>query len=110
MHGRMGSYSKYGIDPQEELLRKGFIPTGADWGKEEPNNWGILNAEMNGQHFFGNLETEPGNYHGFYDNMYQVFVNNAEQVVKPEEARAVIRIIELAFESNKKKAVVPYSD
>jgi scyllo-inositol 2-dehydrogenase (NADP+) len=110
IHGRKGSFTKYGIDPQEELLKQGFMPTDPNWGKEEPDNWGILNTDINGQHYLGNLETEPGNYHGFYDNVYDVIIKEAEQAVKPEEARMVIRIIELAFESNKKKAVVYYED
>ena len=38
---------------------------------------------------------------GFYDNVYDVLRKDAMMAVKPEEARNVIRIIELAFESSR---------
>jgi predicted dehydrogenase len=43
---------------------------------------------------------------GFYDNVYDVITKGSEQAVRPEEARNVIRIIELAFESHKTGSVV----
>jgi scyllo-inositol 2-dehydrogenase (NADP+) len=99
LHGAKGSFIKYGIDPQEEMLKEGLMPDFEDWGKEAPDYYGILNAEMHGQQFYGSIVTEPGNYMGFYDNVYNVVTKGAEQAVMPEEARNVIRIIELAFES-----------
>jgi predicted dehydrogenase len=107
IHGTKGSFIKYGIDPQEELLKEGLMPVSPDWGKDDPDYYGILNAEMHGQQFYGNIETEPGNYMGFYDNVYDVIVKGAEQAVRPEEARNVIRIIELAFESHRLHKVLP---
>jgi scyllo-inositol 2-dehydrogenase (NADP+) len=101
IHGSKGSFVKYGIDPQEEMLKEGQMPGSAEWGKEDADYHGILNAEMHGQQFYGTIETEPGNYMGFYDNVYNVLTKGAEQAVQPEEARNVIRIIELAFESNR---------
>ena len=109
LHGTKGSFIKYGIDPQEEKLKMGFMPGSADWGKDDPDYYGILNALMHDQEFYGTLETEPGNYAGFYDNVYDVIVKGAEQAVKPEEARNVIRIIELAFTSHEKGEVVKLS-
>jgi scyllo-inositol 2-dehydrogenase (NADP+) len=106
IHGTKGSFVKYGIDPQEEMLKQNLLPDTEDWGKEDPDCWGILNAELNGQQFYGTIETEPGNYMGFYDNVHDVITKGAEQAVRPEEARNVIRIIELAFESHGSKSMV----
>jgi scyllo-inositol 2-dehydrogenase (NADP+) len=106
LHGTKGSFVKYGIDPQEEMLKQGLIPDSDDWGKEDPDYWGILNAEFHGQQFYGTIESEPGNYMGFYDNVHDVITKGAEQAVRPEEARNVIRIIELAFESQRAKSVI----
>lgn len=106
LHGTKGSFVKYGTDPQEEMLKHGLMPDSDDWGKEEPDYWGILNAELHGQQFYGTIETEPGNYMGFYDNVHDVIMKGAEQAVRPEEARNVIRIIELAFESQRAKSVI----
>lgn len=44
----------------------------------------------------------------FYKNVYEVIVNNAKSSVKPEEARDVIRVIELAFESAKTNTAVKF--
>jgi predicted dehydrogenase len=107
MHGSKGSFIKYGNDPQEAMLRQGLIPDSEDWGKEDPEYWGILNAELHGQQFYGTIETEAGNYTGFYDNVHDVITKGAEQAVQPEEARNVIRIIEIAFESHRSKSIVP---
>jgi predicted dehydrogenase len=109
LHGTKGSFIKYGIDPQEEMLKEGMMPDSADWGKEDPDYWGILNADLHGQQFYGTIETEPGNYMGFYNNIHEVICKGSEQAVPPEEARNVIRIIELAFESNRTKSVVAIS-
>jgi predicted dehydrogenase len=99
IHGTRGSFIKYGIDPQEDMLKAGKMPEGADWGKEDPAFWGYLNTVTEEGPFVGTVETEYGNYHRFYDNVYDVLVNGATQMVQAEEARNVIKIIELAFES-----------
>ncbi|HPI84775.1 MAG TPA: Gfo/Idh/MocA family oxidoreductase [Bacteroidales bacterium] len=106
LHGTKGSFIKYGIDPQEEMLKAGAMPGSEDWGKEDPDYWGLLNAEMHGQQFYGNIETEPGNYMAFYDNVFDVITKGAEQAVTPQEARNVIRILELAFESQRAQSLV----
>jgi predicted dehydrogenase len=106
IHGTNGSFIKYGIDPQEEALAKGRMPEGEKWGVEDEKNWGFLTTESDDEQVDGRIVTEPGNYMKFYDNVYDVLVNNAEQAVKPEEGMDIIRIIELAFESNRKNEKV----
>lgn len=106
LHGRKGSFIKYGTDPQEELLKHGHMPEGEDWGSDNPDDWGLLHTEINTQVFYGNIETERGNYMEFYDNVHGVIVRGNSQAITPDEARNVIRIIELAFESKRLGAVV----
>lgn len=105
-----GSFVKYGIDPQEADLKNGKLPGEPQWGEEPTENWGIVNFVNNELYFDGKVETEPGNYLGFYENVYDVIVNNAGQMVKPEEARNVIRIIELAFESAKVNSEIKFTN
>src|ERR1700736_4846855 len=46
IHGLEGSFVKYGMDPQEEILRSEHPPEGldwgADWGEEPESLWGTL--------------------------------------------------------------------
>ncbi len=106
IHGTNGSFIKYGIDPQEEALANGRMPEGGKWGVEDEKNWGFLTTESDDEQVDGRIVTEPGNYMKFYDNVYDVLLDNAEQAVKPEEGMDLIRIIELAFESNRENEKV----
>ncbi len=108
--GDRGSFIKYGMDVQEEALKNGYLPKdSATWGKEPQELWGILNTEMDGLHFRGQVESIHGDYRGFYRNVYGAIRGYEELMVRPEEARNVIRIIELVMESHKKKATLPYT-
>jgi predicted dehydrogenase len=106
LHGTEGSFIKYGLDPQEDALKLGRTPTEADWGKEPKDQWGSLLTTMSGLYFEGRVETLAGNYMGFYQNIADAIRGRAELIVKPEEARNTIRIIELAFQSNREKRTV----
>ncbi|MDR2040574.1 MAG: oxidoreductase [Bacteroidales bacterium] len=101
LHGTLGSFLKYGIDPQEDMLKQGGNPTLPGWGTEPEEYWGILNTEINGMHFRGKVETIAGNYAAYYDNIYDVIRNRAELEVLPEEALNVIHVIEAVMESSR---------
>lgn len=106
LHGTTGSFVKYGIDPQEEALKVGKFPEGDDWGKEPDTDWGKLNAEINGFNYVGKIETLPGNYSAFYQNLYDAIRYGKPLAVKPEEAADVIHLIELIIKSNKEGRTV----
>jgi scyllo-inositol 2-dehydrogenase (NADP+) len=99
VHGNRGSYIKYGIDPQEEKLRSGALPQGENWGTENEKNWGYLTMEDEHVEFDGQIETRPGRYQSFYENVFDVIINQSEMQINPKEGADVIRIIELAFKS-----------
>ncbi|MDR2388850.1 MAG: Gfo/Idh/MocA family oxidoreductase [Tannerellaceae bacterium] len=107
MHGTGGSYVKYGLDPQEERLKAGAIPCGAGWGSEEESAWGILNTEMNGLHFKGKVETLPGNYAAFYDDIYHSLRQGTPPQTDAAGVLPVIRIIEAAFQSAEEQKAIP---
>jgi len=106
LHGTNGSFLKYGLDPQEEMLLRGGNPSMPDWGKEPEAHWGILNTEYNGVHIRGKVETVAGNYAKFYDNIYGVIRKRAELEVLPEQALNVLHIIEAAKESARSGHIV----
>lgn len=101
LHGTHGSFLKWGTDPQEEELKKGQWPSGPDWGRENEENWGILNTEINGLHYSGMVETLPGNYMAYYDDIYEAILKNQKPAVTAQQGRDVIRVIEAARESSR---------
>ncbi|MEN8118540.1 MAG: Gfo/Idh/MocA family oxidoreductase [Bacteroidota bacterium] len=106
IHGEYGTFYKSGIDPQEELLKAGELPEGDDWGTESTEEWGTLFYEENGEDVEELIETIPGNYNIFYENVYDAIRNGAELFVKPEEAVEVLKILEACIVSNKEKRTV----
>jgi len=108
LHGTEGSFTKSGTDPQEELLKLHHFPNEPNWGEDHQEDWGTLNASINGLHFLGKIETIPGNYADFYVNLYQVIREGKALMVKPEEALTTIRILEACLESNRLKKTVEF--
>jgi predicted dehydrogenase len=109
IHGTQGSFIKSGEDPQEALLRKSILPTGADWGRESEDIYGLLHTETNGKIIKEKYPSLPGNYGGFYNDLYYTIVKKAPLKVKPEHGFNVIRLIELATESSEKKCRIACS-
>ncbi|MDZ7743063.1 MAG: oxidoreductase [Bacteroidota bacterium] len=108
LHGDQGSFIKHGLDPQEAELKAGKMPEGPDWGVEPKVNWGKLYVAPNGQDVTRIIGTIPGSYMDFYQNVYDVLRNDATQAIRPEEARDVIRVIEMAFLSQKEKRLINF--
>ena len=109
LHGTEGSFVKYGFDPQEEALKRGFIPSESNWGNEPREQWGTLITQVGGLDLEGQVKTIAGSYQSFYQNIVDVISGRAELAVKPEEARSTIRIIELAIESSEQKRTLDFS-
>ncbi len=101
LHGMNGSFVKYGLDVQESMLDAGFIPYGRDWGSEPEDIWGEIDVNYKGVKIKGKLESEQGDYRDYFINLRDTINGDAELAVKPEEARNVMKIIELAFESSR---------
>jgi scyllo-inositol 2-dehydrogenase (NADP+) len=106
LHGTNGTFVKYGLDVQEATLDGGSKPVGMDWGKEPEEIWGTINTEYNGVKIQGKLESEQGDYKDYFINLRDAINGNAEIAVKAEEARNVMKIIELAFQSSKERRTI----
>jgi scyllo-inositol 2-dehydrogenase (NADP+) len=100
LHGTLGSYMKYGEDPQEELLKAGQLPTGPDWGKEPESQFGLIHTEIDGKIIREIYPSLQGGFGGYYTNLYKTIRGGAPLMEKPEHGHNVIRMIELAFESS----------
>lgn len=100
IHGEYGSFFKSGIDPQEEMLKAGHLPNEENWGAELPEEWGTLFYVENEETVEELIETIPGDYTVFYDNLADAIRNEAELLVKPEETLDVLNILEACLQSN----------
>ncbi|MCY1723104.1 Gfo/Idh/MocA family oxidoreductase [Prolixibacteraceae bacterium Z1-6] len=106
IHGEYGTFYKSGMDPQEELLKAGHLPDEENWGTEPMENWGTMFYEEDGEDVEELIETLPGDYNIFYNNVYECIRNGAELLVKPEEAVDVLLILEACLLSNNEKRTI----
>jgi predicted dehydrogenase len=106
IHGEYGTFYKSGLDPQEEMLKEGHLPNEENWGTEDPEEWGTLFYEEDGEDVTELIETIPGDYNIFYNNVYDAIRNGAELLVKPEETVDVLKILETCLLSNKEKRTI----
>ena len=106
LFGSLGTFHKWGIDPQEDTLKTGALPNLANWGAEPEKDWGTINTEWNGLNFKGKIETIAGNYNAYYENIYDAIAHGKELSVKPEESRDVIKILDYCLLSNDEKRTV----
>ena len=110
LYGTLGSYVKYGVDPQEEALKRGERPGAAGWGEEPAEQWGTLHTMTNGTELRTTLRTEAGDYTAYYANVRDAIRGTAKLAVTAEEATRLIRALELAEESSRAGRTIAWSD
>ena len=106
LRGDQGAYVKYGMDVQEEQLAAGMSPNREGWGIEPESNHGILYSNVDGKKQEESIETLKGNYAEFYVNLKNAILSKQDPPVDPESAKNIIKIIELAIESNQQRRVL----
>lgn len=111
LHGTGGSFIKFGMDPQEEILRGPNCPDGLDWGKDwglEPEKqWGTLTRVGEAPR---KIQTERGDYRGYYANIRDVIEEKAPLEVTPEQFLRTQRALVLAHKSSREKRVVDWNE
>jgi len=109
IHGDKGSFSKYGLDSQEETLKGGAQPGSPFYGEDLEENFGMLVYENNnGDTIRESVRTIPGRYQDYYQGIYKSIESGAPAPVSAEEAVNVIAVIECALISNKEQRSVPF--
>jgi len=115
VHGTHGSYTKQGLDPQEQALIKGTRPpemgSQEAWLPEPESAWGTLTL--------GTKLTEPvelsrnpypsvtGDYRLYYANVRDAINGAAPLAIPSEDAYRVIRLLDLARESSAQGRTLP---
>jgi scyllo-inositol 2-dehydrogenase (NADP+) len=93
--GTGGSLVKEGVDPQERAMIAGDI----DAACEDPAHYARLYLTAAGRPAEMAVETVPGRWRSFYENIAAALGGDAELAVTPESVRAVMAVIEAARQS-----------
>lgn len=107
LHGTLGSYVKYGLDPQEQAMKDGMTLTDPHWGEEPEANWGKLTTTQDGEAVERRVPTVPGDYRKYYENIRDAILGLAPLAVKPEHGWRTMRLLEMAIESSAQRCSVP---
>ena len=92
LNGTLGTYRKFGIDPQEACLLAGDFYTSRPWGVESEDRWGKLTLEDAGKPVTTSVPTEPGDYRGYYRNIRDVIHGHEALEVTPVQAWRTMRV------------------
>jgi len=99
-----GTFIKYGYDTQEALLNNGLTPcTGKDWGKDKPENYGLI------RYFDGDeekIETVAGSYTQYYKDIYISLITGKDPQITAKDGRNTIFIIEKAIISSQEQQIL----
>jgi predicted dehydrogenase len=106
LHGTQGAFVKQSFDPQENNLRRGYIPTDAAWGAEPEENWGQFTLSENGALTQRRVPSVNCDYRDFYANLRDALLGKAKLAVSPEWGLGVMRLLELARQSSNERRTV----
>jgi predicted dehydrogenase len=99
LHGTRGSYMKYGLDTQEEALKRGKIPGSGGWGSD-PRQGTLFMANGKSVHA-KRVPNLRGNYLAYYEAMRDALLQGEPNPVPPEEALQVMQVLEAGEESSR---------
>ena len=106
--GTQGSFVKQTFDPQEMNLRIGYVPADKPWGYEPEDNWGVLTIPKGDTVEQRRIPSANCDYRDYYANVRDAILGRAAPAVTPEYALDVMRMLELARESNAKRRTIPW--
>jgi scyllo-inositol 2-dehydrogenase (NADP+) len=98
LNGTLGTYVKYGMDPQEDALKAGGQPGMDAWGEEDQTRWGTLTLPAETGTLRRAVRTEAGDYRQFYANVRDAINGTAALAVTAQQATHTMRLLELARE------------
>jgi len=105
-HGTLGSFVKYGFDPQEAMLRSGTSPLSPGYGADPVEKYGILHTEIDGKVERKPIETEHGNYLAYYNQVADCIRNGEPTPASAADNLKMIGLLEAAFRSAKEGCIV----
>ena len=104
VHGSEGSFTKFGLDPQEDALKAGRRPSWnalQDWG-QDPRPGEVLRYDVvagQRQPVRRDAPAVPGNYLAYYDNLRAALSGQAALMVSPAQVQALMQLLSLGEHS-----------
>jgi scyllo-inositol 2-dehydrogenase (NADP+) len=105
--GTQGSFVKQTFDPQENNLRRGYVPNDTAWGAEPEENWGVLTVPAGDSFEQRRIPSANCDYRDYYSNVRDALLGHARLAVTPEWALDVMRLLELARQSSERRCTLP---
>jgi predicted dehydrogenase len=100
--GSGAAYVKYGLDVQEDALRRGGRPDQPGWGEEPRDRWGTLGAGDD----LHTVPTEKGAYQDFYAGVAAALRDGAPAPVDPNDSLLGLEVIAAARRSAVERGVI----
>jgi len=104
LHGRGGSFVKYGLDPQEAAMRAGGSVRDPGHGVEDPAQYGVLTLPDGATE---TIASARGDYRRFYAGVAAAIRDGAAPPVAAKDALAGLQLIELARRSAEERRRIP---
>lgn len=98
LHGTEANFVKYGLDPQEPMMKIGGSANDPAYGVEDPANYGTLNLP-DGTH--ERIATERGDYKRYYSGVAEAIATGGPPPVTAEDAVTGLKLMELARQSSR---------
>jgi predicted dehydrogenase len=105
-YGTTAGYTKFGMDTQEDSLKRGEIPGCPGWG-HDPRLGTLVSPSDSGVEV-RQVPNISGNYLAYYEGIRDAITVGAPNPVPPEDGLAVIRVLETGIKSAAARAELPY--
>ena len=106
LHGMKGTFLQHRSDMQEQQLLAGVKPSLDSWCPAPASPDGLLHTEINGEVIRKETTSAPGNYMGYYDDVYKALTGQGPNPVPAADGIMNTRIIEAAQESMKERRII----
>ena len=107
VHGSLGSFFKYGLDPQEDVLKTGKRPPAADWGHDSvPATLTVWKDDAAAER---ELACIPGDYPAYYAGVRDAIRGVGPNPVTAAEVIQDIGLLELGLQSAREGRTLPVS-
>lgn len=108
LHGIKGSFLQQRSDMQEQQLQAGVRPSLENWCPAPAAPDGLLHTDLNGEVVRKGTTSSPGNYMGYYDDVYKALTGQGPNPVPATDGINNMRIIEAALKSVEEKRIVNF--